>query len=128
MGQTTGTTLDSKLQRAMDNSYKLIQAAQQDVTSATVVKKGEVVGYVDDGLGGKTPVVATKNLKAIGWPGLKAELSIGDAGSAVPHSAKAGTVVGEVTVGSGPGKVTAPVALQKDLAEPGFGAKLTRVG
>ncbi|MEV6796454.1 serine hydrolase [Streptomyces sp. NPDC051320] len=128
MGQKTGTTLDSKLQRAIDNSYKLIQSAQQDVTSATVVKKGEVVGYVDDGLGGKTPVVATKELKAVGWPGLQADLHIGDTGKTVPHAAKAGTVVGRLTVGSGPGMVSAPVALQKDLAAPGFGAKLTRLG
>ncbi|WP_274559643.1 D-alanyl-D-alanine carboxypeptidase [Streptomyces spiramyceticus] len=128
MGQQTGTTLDSKLQLAITNSLKLIQAAQRDVTSATVVKKGDVVGYVDDGLGGQTPVVATKNLNAVGWPGLKVELAISDNGKPVPHAAKAGTEVGEVTVGTGPGQVKAPVALQKDLVEPGFSEKLARVG
>ncbi|MBI0384125.1 D-alanyl-D-alanine carboxypeptidase, partial [Streptomyces albiflaviniger] len=53
---------------------------------------------------------------------------IGDGGKTVPHSAKAGTVVGEVTVGTGPGQLKAPVALQSDLSEPSFGAKLTRIG
>ncbi|MEV0092601.1 D-alanyl-D-alanine carboxypeptidase [Streptomyces sp. NPDC050738] len=127
MGQQDGTTLQKKLDAAIADSYTLIQKVQADVTSATVIKKGEVVGYVDDGLGGNTPVVATKDLKAVGWPGLQVDIKIGDAGKSVPHSGKAGEVVGQVSVGSGPGKVTAPVALQSDLAEPGFGAKLTRV-
>ncbi|WP_327245847.1 D-alanyl-D-alanine carboxypeptidase family protein [Streptomyces sp. NBC_01320] len=128
MGAQVDGTLDAKLQRAIQNSLKLIQTAQKGVDSATVVKKGDVVGYVDDGLGGKTPVIATKDLKAIGWGGLQVKLNIGEGDEQVPHSAASGTVVGEVTAGTGTGKVSAPVALQMDLAEPGFGAKLTRVG
>ncbi|MFD8965106.1 D-alanyl-D-alanine carboxypeptidase [Streptomyces sp. NPDC059568] len=129
MGAQQGATLDDKLQLSIDNSLKVIKAAQEGVTSAAVVKKGEVVGYVDDGLGGRTPVVATKDLRAVGWAGLEVKLKLGvGAGGQVPHSAEAGTVVGELTIGSGTGKVSTPVALQKDLAEPGFGAKLTRIG
>ncbi|MEV5943001.1 serine hydrolase [Streptomyces sp. NPDC051994] len=128
MGQHTGTTLDSKLKAAINNSYTLIQAVQKAVTSATVVKKGDVVGYVDNGLGGKTPLVAAKDLKAIGWPGLNVDVTIGDGGKAVPHSAKAGTVVGELSIGSGPGRQTAPVELGSAMAEPGIGDKLTRLG
>ncbi|MFB8266384.1 D-alanyl-D-alanine carboxypeptidase [Streptomyces sp. NPDC055955] len=106
-------------------------AAQDAVKASTILKKGDVVGYVDDGLGGQTPVVVTKNVSAVGWAGLtvKLELADGAKGTAVPHSAKAGTQVGELKVGDGSGgAVTVPVALQKDLAEPGFGQKLTRVG
>ncbi|MFJ4873799.1 D-alanyl-D-alanine carboxypeptidase [Streptomyces sp. NPDC088745] len=129
MNQQTGDQLGKKLQRAIDQSLKLIQKAQQVATSAQVVKKGTVVGYVDDGLGGQTPVVATKDLKAVGWPGLKVELALGaQAGKAVPHAGKKGDVVGEITVGTGPGKQSAPVALQSPLAEPGFTAKLKRLG
>ncbi|MFJ2649023.1 serine hydrolase [Streptomyces sp. NPDC087420] len=136
MGAQQATTLDDKLNLAIQNSLKLIKASQDGVTSAAVVKKGEVVGQVDDGLGGTTPVVATKDLKPVGWAGLKVTLRLGgnvpgkgsDSGSKVPHTAKAGTVVGELTIGTGDGKVSTPVALQQDLAEPGFGAKLTRVG
>ncbi|MER0446357.1 serine hydrolase [Streptomyces sp. Edi4] len=128
MGQRTGTTLDAKLTSAINNSYKLIQAVQKDVTSATVVKKGDVVGYVDDGLGGRTPLVAAKDLKAVGWPGLKVDVKLGAAGKPVPHSAKAGDVVGELSIGSGNGRLTAPVQLKSALAEPGVGAKLTRLG
>ena len=124
----TGRVWDS-LQLALDNSQKLIDKVQQSLATATVVKKGEVVGYVDDQLGGRTPVVATKNMKAIGWPGLKTGISIGDNGKPLPHEAKAGTVVGELKVGDGSNRaVTIPVALQKDLAEPGYGAKFTRMG
>ncbi|MGR3931617.1 D-alanyl-D-alanine carboxypeptidase [Streptomyces sp. BRA346] len=125
--QRAPTTLDASLQLAQTESYKLITTVQDALTSATVIKKGDVVGQVDDGLGGTTPVVATKDLKAVGWAGLNVDIKIGDGGKTIPHSAKAGTVVGEVTVGSGPGRVKAPVALQNDLSEPSFGAKLTRI-
>ncbi|MCT9092984.1 serine hydrolase [Streptomyces sp. ASQP_92] len=129
MGQRTGTTLDNKLKSAINNSYTLIQAVQKAVTSATVVKKGDVVGYVDDGLGGKTPLVAAKDLKAVGWPGLKVDITLGGAGGKpVPHAAKAGEVVGELSIGSGNGRLSAPVELKKALAEPGTGDKLTRLG
>ena len=128
MGVQKAAILNDKLELAITHSIKVIEAAQEGVTSAAVIKKGDVVGYVDDGLGGRTPVVATKELKAVGWAGLKVEIELADGGKAVPHSAKAGTVVGQVSVGSGTGRVSAPVALQQDLAEPGLGAKLTRIG
>ncbi|WP_442809493.1 D-alanyl-D-alanine carboxypeptidase family protein [Streptomyces sp. SR27] len=128
MGAKDAKLLNDKLQLAIDNSLKLIQQAQKDVTSAAVVRKGQVLGYVDDGLGGRTPVVATKELKAIGWPGLKVDLELTDGGKAVPHAGKAGDIVGQVSIGTGAGKVSSPVALQADLVEPGFDKKLTRVG
>ncbi|MFE5713932.1 serine hydrolase [Streptomyces sp. NPDC056501] len=128
MGAKDADELGKKLQLAIDNSLKLIQQAQHDVTSAAVVRKGQVLGYIDDGLGGQTPVVATKELKAIGWPGLRVKLELTDGGKAVPRSGKAGDIVGQVSIGTGVGKVSAPVALQADLVEPGFDKKLTRVG
>ncbi|MER8086149.1 serine hydrolase [Streptomyces sp. NPDC094048] len=128
MGQQAGTgqPYDS-LVMSLNNSLKLIKGAQKAVTSARVVKKGDVVGYVDDGLGGRTPVVATRDLKAKGWPGLKVELSVSDNGKKIPHDASAGTEVGVVTVGTGTGRVSAPVALQEDLKAPGFGQKVARI-
>ncbi|MFE0738578.1 D-alanyl-D-alanine carboxypeptidase [Streptomyces sp. NPDC058855] len=128
MGAKDAKLLHDKLQLAIDNSLKLIQKAQADVTSAPVIRKGQVLGHVDDGLGGRTPVVATKELKAVGWPGLRVKLELTDGGKAVPHSGKAGDVVGQVSIGEGTGKVSAPVALQRDLVEPGFDKKLTRLG
>ncbi|WP_327355442.1 D-alanyl-D-alanine carboxypeptidase [Streptomyces sp. NBC_01304] len=115
------------------NSRKLMEAAEAALTSKTIVKKGDVVGHVDDGLGGTTPVVATKDVKAVGWPGLTVQLKLDAAkGKTIPHSAKAGTTVGVLSVGDGKsgavGAVQVPVALQQDMVEPGFGDKLTRIG
>jgi D-alanyl-D-alanine carboxypeptidase len=125
--QPAGGSDNTILSGALDAADKLIRAAQGALKPATVLKKGDVVGYVDDGLGGRTPVVATQDVTAAGWSGLKVKLSF--ASDAVPHTAKAGTKVGSLTVGDGSaGAVRVPVALAKDLAEPGFGAKLTRLG
>jgi D-alanyl-D-alanine carboxypeptidase (penicillin-binding protein 5/6) len=126
--QQSGARVYDSLQLALTNSYNLITAAQQGLTSATVVKQGEVVGYVDDGLGGKTPVVTTKDLTAIGWAGLKAKLTLAAVSGGLPHSAKAGTKVGTLSFGSGQGQTSVPVALKSGLSAPSFGSKLTRVG
>ncbi|MEW1614794.1 MULTISPECIES: serine hydrolase [unclassified Streptomyces] len=129
MGQqaNTGRVYDS-LSLSLTNSLKLIKGAQDAPTSTTVVKKGDVVGYVDNGFGAQTPVIATKNLKAVGWSGLEVELKVTDSGKGIAHSAQAGSEVGMVAVGTGTGKVTAPVVLQDDLTEPALGDKLTRIG
>ncbi|MGW1953959.1 D-alanyl-D-alanine carboxypeptidase [Streptomyces sp. NPDC001920] len=115
------------IQTVNDVSKTAMLAAQDELTSAKILKKGDVVGYVDDGLGGRTPVVLTQDVTAVGWSGYRVKLSF-DAHD-VPHTAKAGTKVGTLTVGDGTsGAVKAPVALQSDLTEPGFTAKLTRLG
>ncbi|MGW4302254.1 serine hydrolase [Streptomyces sp. NPDC004646] len=127
MRQPAGGPENTILSAALDHSDKLIRAAQGALKSATVLKKGTVVGYVDDGLGGRTPVEVTEDVKATGWAGLKVKLSF--TGGPVPHTAKAGTKVGSLTVGDGStGAVRVPVALRDDLAEPGLGSKLTRLG
>lgn len=129
MGQQAGTgRVYDSLELSLQNSLKLIRDAQEAATSTTVVKKGDVVGYVDNGFGGQAPVVATKNLKAVGWSGLKVELKVTDNGKGIDQASKAGTEVGSVTVGTGTGKVTAPVVLQRDLPEAAFGDKMTRIG
>lgn len=119
---------NSILTAAMDSSDVLIRAGQGALKQETVLKKGTVVGYVDDGLGGKTPVEVTEDVKAAGWAGLKVRLSF--TSGTIPHTAKAGTEVGSLTVGDGSsaGAVKVPVALRADLAEPGLGAKLRRIG
>ncbi|WP_455351193.1 hypothetical protein [Streptomyces sp. SYSU K217416] len=112
---------------AIQASKDIMLATQELLESRVVVKKGDVVGHVDDGLGGTTPVVATKDVNAVGWPGLTVKIELTDGGSAVPHSAAAGTEVGTLTVGEGASQVKVPVALQAELTEPSFGDKLTRV-
>lgn len=133
-GQTVtvvGAILDQQkppiLTTANEVSKTALLAAQKALTPSRILKKGDVVGYVDDRLGGRTPVVVTKDVSAVGWSGLKVSLSF--TSGTVPHTAKTGTQVGSLTVGDGSaGGVRVPVALAKDLAEPGLAAKLTRIG
>ncbi|MFD4877475.1 D-alanyl-D-alanine carboxypeptidase, partial [Streptomyces sp. NPDC058420] len=123
LGQHTAPIIDT----VNSVSKTAMLAAQDAMTSAKILKKGTVVGYVDDQLGGHTPVVVTKDVAAVGWAGLKVKLSF--AADDVPHTAKAGTKVGTLTVGDGSGgAVKVPVALQKDLSEPALTSKLTRLG
>ncbi|MFF8095907.1 D-alanyl-D-alanine carboxypeptidase [Streptomyces sp. NPDC016675] len=126
--QPAGGKDNTILGAALDSSDKLIRAAQDTLESSTILKKGSVVGYVDDGLGGRTPVVATQDVKAVGWPGLTVKLTF--TADEVPHTAPAGTKVGALTVGDGgaAGAVKVPVALQEDLVEPALTDKLTRLG
>ncbi|MFI2760065.1 D-alanyl-D-alanine carboxypeptidase [Streptomyces echinatus] len=127
VGAILGQHKPKILETANEVSQTALVAAQKALTSTKILKKGDVVGYVDDRLGGHTPIVVTKDVTAVGWAGLKVKLSF--ASGTVPHTAKAGTQVGTLTVGDGTaGAVKVPVALQKNLAEPGFGAKLTRLG
>ncbi|MGW5770048.1 D-alanyl-D-alanine carboxypeptidase [Streptomyces longwoodensis] len=103
-------------------------AAQESMTASKILKKGDVVGYVDDLMGHHTPVVVTEDVPAVGWAGLTVKLSFAPADD-LPHSAEAGTQVGTLTVGDGDsGAVKVPVALQQELTEPGFTDKLTRIG
>ncbi|MCX4964064.1 hypothetical protein OHA98_04360 [Streptomyces sp. NBC_00654] len=125
LGQYSDTSIIDAVNAA---SKKVMIATQDELKGAKIVKKGQVVGTVDDGLGGTTPVVATKDVQAVGWAGLTVKLELTDGGKAVPHSAAAGTEVGTLTVGEGASQVKVPVALQSELTEPAFGKKLSRIG
>ncbi|UUU22891.1 D-alanyl-D-alanine carboxypeptidase [Streptomyces sp. DSM 40750] len=123
LGQHTSPIIDT----VNAVSKTAMVAAQDALTSSTILKKGDVVGYVDDGLGGQTPVVVTQDVSAVGWAGKTVKLEL-DPSESIPNEAKTGTEVGSLTVGDGSGDgVQVPVALQKDLTEPGFGTRLTRV-
>ncbi|MGW0477339.1 D-alanyl-D-alanine carboxypeptidase [Streptomyces coeruleorubidus] len=125
--QPAGGPDNTILGAALHEGDKLIKAAQGALESATILKKGTVVGYADDGLGGRTPVAVTEDVTAVGWAGLSVKLTF--AADELPHTAKAGKKVGTLTVGDGStNAVKVPVALQKDLVEPGFADKLTRIG
>ncbi|WP_340378147.1 serine hydrolase [Streptomyces sp. SS7] len=127
VGAILGQHKPTILKTVNDVSKTALSAAEDALTSAKILKKGDVVGYVDDKLGGHTPVVVTKDVTAVGWAGLTVKLKF--AADEVPHTAKAGTQVGTLTVGDGAsGAVKVPVALESDLVEPGFQDKLTRLG
>ncbi len=124
--QPAGGKDNTILSAALTAGDDLIRAAQGALESATILKKGTVVGYADDGLGGRTPVAVTEDVKAVGWAGLSVKLTF--AADELPRTAKAGTKVGTLTVGDGTSSaVKVPVALQEDLVEPGFTDRLTRL-
>ncbi|MGA5359749.1 D-alanyl-D-alanine carboxypeptidase [Streptomyces purpurascens] len=125
--QPAGGPDNTILGAALHEGDKLIRAAQGALESATILKKGDIVGYADDGLGGRTPVAVTEDVTAVGWAGLSVKLTF--APDELPHTAKAGKKVGTLTVGDGSSSaVKVPVALQEDLVEPGFADKITRIG
>ncbi|MFE3760271.1 serine hydrolase [Streptomyces sp. NPDC059104] len=115
------------LELVKENSRKVIGAVRAALAEIPAVRKGQPVGYVDDGLGGRTPLVATKDLSVIGVPGQRLKLSLGAGDKSLPHEAKAGTEVGVLTVGDGDGARSVPVAVGKDLVEPSFGTRVTRL-
>ncbi|GHD74907.1 serine hydrolase [Streptomyces goshikiensis] len=110
------------------NSRKIIEAVRQALASAPTVRKGQQVGRVDDGLGGSTPIVATKDLNVIGVPGQRLKLTLRPGAAKVPHTAKAGTEIGVLTIGDGEGAKSVPVAVGTELAEPSFTARVSRLG
>ncbi|MCJ0875547.1 D-alanyl-D-alanine carboxypeptidase family protein [Streptomyces sp. AP-93] len=113
---------------AIAASKDILLATQKMLKAAPVVKKGDVVGYVDDGLGTHVPVVATDDVEAVGWPTLTISTKLADGAGKLPQTARAGSEIGVLTVGEGASQVKVPVALQSDLIAPGIGKKLTRVG
>ncbi|MGW3076835.1 hypothetical protein [Kitasatospora sp. NPDC001132] len=105
-------------------SGKQIQAAQNGVTGQTVVKKGDVVGSVEDGLGHKVAVVATKDLVVAGFPGISGTITLDPL--KIGHSEPAGKEVGVLRVGTGDDGSEVPVALQSDLNPPSIQSRLLR--
>ncbi|MFB7287280.1 D-alanyl-D-alanine carboxypeptidase [Actinacidiphila glaucinigra] len=126
-----GAMLDQQkapiIDTVLGRSHTLIDGTRDALASASIIKKGDVVGYVDDGLGGHTPVVAGEDVTAIGWAGLKVDISVEAGKAGLPHTANAGDKVGELVVGKGDSMVRVPVLLETALVAPSFGSKLTRV-
>jgi D-alanyl-D-alanine carboxypeptidase len=112
--------------KAVQNvSARQITAAQNGLAGQTLAKQGDVVGYVDDGLGGREAVVAAQDVTVAGWDGITATLSLDPARTG--HRAPAGTQVGVLRAGDGDAKVEVPVVLKSDLAPPSILSRLTRV-
>jgi D-alanyl-D-alanine carboxypeptidase len=122
------TSAGTILQNALSASQQLVTGTEGALQSRVLLHKGDVVGYVDDGLGGRTPLVATADVTVAGWSGLTVQVSLVPKGGSVPHTGSARQVVATLVVGSGTGRTQTPVALGSRLAEPSFGARLVRLG
>ncbi|MFB8198627.1 D-alanyl-D-alanine carboxypeptidase [Kitasatospora purpeofusca] len=124
LGQPATAAEPSILKVVQSVSAKQIQAAQNGLTGQTLAKQGDVVGRIDDGLGGSVPVVAAQDLSVAGFPGITGTLVLDP--QKVGHRVTAGTQVGVLRSGEGANKVEVPVVLKSDLAPPSILARLTR--
>ncbi|MEV0190419.1 hypothetical protein AB0I39_18020 [Kitasatospora purpeofusca] len=124
LGQPATAAEPSILKVVQSVSAKQIQAAQNGLTGQTLAKQGDVVGRIDDGLGGSVPVVAAQDLSVAGFPGVTGTLVLDPV--KVGHRVTAGTQVGVLRSGEGANKVEVPVVLKSDLAPPSILARLTR--
>lgn len=127
VGAVLGQRGAQPAEAAASASRELIVAARDALTSTRLIKKGQVVGQVDDGLGTTTPVVATKDVVAVGWAGLTVKLDLKPGDDGLPRKAARGETVGTLTVGDGPGQVKVPVTLEAAVDEPSVGARLLRI-
>ncbi|MFB6893838.1 hypothetical protein ACFCX4_31490 [Kitasatospora sp. NPDC056327] len=124
LGQPATAAEPSILKMVQNVSAKQIQAAQAGLTGQTLARQGDVVGRVDDGLGGSVPVVAAQDLTVAGFPGVTGTLVLDPLRTV--HQLPAGTKVGVLRTGDGDNRVEVPVVLQSDLAPPSITARLTR--
>ncbi|MFB7943703.1 serine hydrolase [Kitasatospora phosalacinea] len=127
LGQPQTKEEMSLVRAAQPPSDRINVAAQAALAGQTLAKQGDVVGYVDDGVGGEVPLVAAKDLTVAGWNGVTAHLTLTPVGK-IAHTLAAGTQVGTLSAGEGEGRVEVPVTLQSDLAPASIGSRLLRLG
>ncbi|GGQ75344.1 D-alanyl-D-alanine carboxypeptidase family protein [Kitasatospora griseola] len=127
LGQPATKEEPSLVNAAQPVSQKINVAAQSALTGQTLAKQGDVVGFVDDGVGGKVPVVASKDLTVAGWSGITAHLTLTPIGK-IAHTLPAGTQVGTLSAGDGDDRIEVPVTLRSDLAPPSISSRLLRLG
>ncbi|MDL4814488.1 hypothetical protein [Actinomadura opuntiae] len=105
---------------AVEAGGRLVAAAENALTPATLAGKGARVGEVDDGLGGTTPLRAASPVTVVGWPGLRVPVAVrGDP----PHQGGAGERVASVTAGA----ADVPLVLGAKLDEPSYLKRLIRL-
>ncbi|MFI9163190.1 D-alanyl-D-alanine carboxypeptidase family protein [Kitasatospora aureofaciens] len=128
MAQHSAGASDYGLAKALAVSQKLISQVRKALTCTTVVHRGDVVGYLDDGLGGRAPVVAGADLTEIGWPGQSTQLTLSAPVTGLPHRAKAGTTVSTIALRTGQAAGTeVPVVLQHDMTTPGLSQRIAHL-
>ncbi|BAJ30326.1 MULTISPECIES: serine hydrolase [Kitasatospora] len=127
LGQPQTKEEMSLVRAAQPPSQRINVAAQAALAGQTLAKQGDVVGYVDDGVGGRVPLVAAKDLTVAGWNGVTAKVTLAPVGT-IAHTLAAGTRIGTLAAGEGDGRVEVPVTLQKDLAPASISARLLRLG
>ncbi|MFE5681584.1 D-alanyl-D-alanine carboxypeptidase family protein, partial [Streptomyces erythrochromogenes] len=110
-----------------DNSRKVIESVRTVLDTAPVVRQGQTVGYISNGRGRRVPLLATRDLNVAGIPGQHFKHTLGPGAKPVPHGAKAGTEVADLTIGEGDTAKTVPVAVGSDMTDSSFVNRMTRL-
>jgi D-alanyl-D-alanine carboxypeptidase (penicillin-binding protein 5/6) len=105
LGNVFGQTAPGKgiLSAAWDNSATLLKSARANLHSYKIVWKGRVVGGVP---GTKDKLVATKDVKVVGFSGMTMK---GSLNAKVTDTTKSGAIVGNLQIAG----TSVPVAVQK---------------
>ncbi|WP_433464245.1 hypothetical protein [Spirillospora sp. CA-128828] len=105
---------------AVNAAESLLVAAERALVAAPLARKGDVVGWVEDGLDGRTALRATAPVTVIGWPGLTVPVRFDGDPSA---DDELGDTPGVVDAGS----AKVPVKLEAPKQEPSIVKRLTRL-
>ncbi|WP_433474302.1 hypothetical protein ACQPZP_36920 [Spirillospora sp. CA-142024] len=105
---------------AVNAAESLLVAAERALVAAPLARKGDIVGWVEDGLDGRTALRATAPVTVIGWPGLTVPVRFDGDPSADDGL---GDTPGVVDAGS----AKVPVKLEAPKQEPSVVKQLTRL-
>ncbi len=115
----------NQLQASLNDANTLLQKAAKVVGTHTVITQGEKLAQLNAPWQSPIPLVATKPVQFLGWPGLDYSVHLS---LKMPHekTVPAGTVVGTATAQLGSQTVTIPVKTAKALTAPGISYRIVR--
>lgn len=122
-----GAVLDQQatpiIQSALNAATALVQAITPDLASRRLVAAGQQVARITTPWGATAPVVATRAVRSIGWPGLAVHgtVTLRHLGSSVARGERVGTL--RMTIGGA--VVSQPLTAGAAVGGPGLGWKLT---
>lgn len=125
IGAVLGQQTAPIIQSALDAATSLVLAIGPQLGERTLVRAGRQVATISSPWGQSAPVVATRSLSTLGWPGLavSGKLHLDPLGSTV----RRGQVVGQLRVSIDGVDHQIPVAASRSISAPGFGFDLTNV-
>ncbi len=119
LGQQTPPIIQSALHAAVD----LAQALRPELAERTLLRQGQAVGTITTPWGSSVPMVVTKGLSVVSWPG--ETVRSGFQPVRLASSLPAGAHVGTMDVHLGATTTRLPVVAARALPGPGLGWKLT---
>ena len=113
------------LEDAFNATKALIRSVRPGLVVQPLIGAGQRVARYEAPWGAKVDVVTTKEVVAVGWPGLKVQTRV--QARPVKGPLGAGADVGSVTVGFGGTTQTSPLVTEDPLPSPGRGWRLFRM-